>query len=187
VPRAVPRVGHGAHAALPSPPTRRSGDLTPVPGEVVPSPQLMTAVKSLAVPPGLASLKWKSKALVTGAPSVATGGVSAPAVKGASVTVNDAAALREPGLTTVTLLLPSSDRTEEGTVTTSCVRPVEVGVKEVPPRSTVTPGSKLLPLMVRGKDPPPSWAVGGLSDAITGCWTSKAPMSSWPLTTRAKP
>ena len=54
--------------------------------EKVPSPQVITAEKSAAVMYELTSLNWKTGTLLK-LPTIAAGGVNAPAVSGASATV----------------------------------------------------------------------------------------------------
>ncbi len=55
--------------------------------EVLPSPQVITAVYSAAVAPGSASVKWKRSTLLKATNWLAAGGVRAPAVSGASATL----------------------------------------------------------------------------------------------------
>ena len=145
-----------------------------VPALLAPSPQVMMIeprplVKSAAVAMGLASFKvatWK----VNWAPSVPV--TSRPVrVKGASVTVKSTGPAVPPpggGLTTVTSLVASSARLEEGTAADSCMLLTKVVAKFAPFHWTTEVRMKFVPLTMRGKPALPSTAVVWLNMLMVG-------------------
>jgi hypothetical protein len=89
---------------------------------------------------------------------------AAPAI--VNVTALDIAPAQ--GFTTVTDTVPAVATCAAGTVTTSCVEEEDVGVRLVPPKLTIEPETKFVPVTVKVKLALPAVTQLGLSELMLG-------------------